>query len=259
VLEQATQDAVEPPAPEDETVEIGFWNLTQHGPRRRSRQIEAPPWAEIRGNYTGAAAAAMDTLVAITPPALPGRLLLFYGPPGTGKTTALRALAREWRGWCQLDFVLDPERLFAEPGYLTEVVVGRDDDDERTWRLLLLEDCDELIRTDAKQSTGQALSRLLNLTDGILGQGRQVLVAITTNEDIGRLHPAVTRPGRCLARIEVGAMRADEATAWLERAGLESTPGIEGAGATLAELFARRVGAGPVVTAEAPPTWGQYL
>jgi hypothetical protein len=48
------------------------------------------------------------------------------------------------------------------------------------------------------------LSRLLNLTDGLLGQGRRVLAAITTNEDIRVLHPAATRPGRCLAQIEVG-------------------------------------------------------
>ena len=38
------------------------------------------------------------------------------------------------------------------------------------WRLLILEDCDELIRGDAKSGTGQSLARLLNLTDGILGQ-----------------------------------------------------------------------------------------
>src|SRR5262249_22165954 len=76
-----------------------------------------------------------------------------------------------------------------------------DDDEPRRWRLLLLEDCDELIRGEAKRSTGQSLSRLLNLTDGLLGQGRDVLVAITTNEDVARLHPAVVRPGRCLARI----------------------------------------------------------
>jgi len=258
VLEQATTDAVEPPAPEDDTVEIGFWNLTQHGPRRRSRQIEAAMWPEIRGNYTSRAATAIDKLVEITPETLPGRLILLYGPPGTGKTTALRALAREWRHWCQLDFVLDPERLFAEPTYLTEVVVGRDDDDERRWRLLLLEDCDELIRSDAKQSTGQALSRLLNLTDGILGQGRQILVAITTNEDIGRLHPAVIRPGRCLARIEVGMLGYAEATAWLAREGV-SGPASAPAAATLAQLFALREGGGPVLTEDPAPVSGLYL
>ncbi len=86
-------------------------------------------------------------------------------------------------------------------------------DDEKPWRMLLLEDCDELIRPGAKASAGQALSRLLNLTDGLLGQGRKVLVAITTNEDITRLHPAVTRPGRCLAQIEVGPLPYDQAMA----------------------------------------------
>jgi len=158
--------------------------------------------------------------------------------------------------------VLDPERLFAEPSYLTEVVVGRDDDDERRWRLLLLEDCDELIRSDAKQSTGQALSRLLNLTDGILGQGRHVLVAITTNEDIGRLHPAVIRPGRCLARIEVGMLGYAEASAWLEKAGVSAAGSVAGsapATATLAQLFALRAGGGPVITEDVAPASGLYL
>jgi ATP-dependent 26S proteasome regulatory subunit len=70
-------------------------------------------------------------------------------------------------------------------------------------------DCDELIRGEASQP----LSRLLNLTDGLLGQGRQVLVAITTNEDLRRLHPAVVRPGRCLAHIEFGSLRSRAAAA----------------------------------------------
>ena len=70
--------------------------------------------------------------------------------------------------------------------------------------MLVLEDCDELIRADAKRGAGQALSRLLNLTDGVVGQGLDVLVCLTTNEDLHRLHPAITRPGRCLAEIFVG-------------------------------------------------------
>lgn len=238
-------------------VPIGFWHRSERrGPCRFARTVSAEPWARIRGNYASATAAAMDQLMALTPDALTGRLILLYGPPGTGKTTALRSLAHEWQRWCETDCVLDPEALLCDPGYLMEVALGDEDDDDDAapqWRLLLLEDCDELIHGDAKRASGQALSRLLNLTDGLLGQGRRVLAAITTNEDIRVLHPAATRPGRCLAQIEVGPLPPLEATAWLGRA--------DGASAamTLAELYAQRNARAPISSAQPPATVGLYL
>ena len=92
-----------------------------------------------------------------------------------------------------------------------------------------------MIRADAKQGAGQSLGRLLNLTDGIVGQGLTVLLAITTNEPIHHLHPAIVRPGRCLADISVGPLSRPEALDWLGR-----TEEVDADGATLAELFALR-------------------
>ena len=236
----------------DDRVSLGFWHASANGAVNQERAIEAQDWSELRANYAAPVAEQLERLMALKAADVSGKLILLHGPPGTGKTTALRALGRSWRKWCRTDCVLDPERLLSEPGYLLEVVMGEGQQDRR-WRLLILEDCDELIRGEAKHTAGQALSRLLNLTDGLLGQGQNIMVAITTNEPLDRLHPAVVRPGRCLAQIEVGALAAGEAAQWLGDGERVARP------MTLAELYALKAGREGLGTITAEPSTGQYL
>lgn len=258
--------------PEDPRVPIWFWTLTEHGPEPMVRRLYAPTWDEIADNYVEPLSDALGQIM-VNPPDSARGIALWRGAPGTGKTTALRALAHAWREHVDIHVIVDPEVFLGErASYLVQVLFGHDVDEyweedggaaahvhmmagppgvmpavhygamagqspaptRARAKLIVLEDAGELISSDARVSAGQALSRLLNLTDGMLGQGSNVSVLVTTNEPIDRLHEAVARPGRSWAHLEFAELPIHKANEWLEQHG--STDQVD-APATLAELY----------------------
>lgn len=128
--------------------------------------------------------------------------------------------------------------MWAVPPNIAMIESGRAGErpTEPTWRLLILEDTGELLAADARMQAGQGLSRFLNVVDGLIGQGLRILVLVTTNEELGTLHPAIARPGRCASNILFERIPPEQANAWLRD---KSHDGAVWDPATLAELYAR--------------------
>jgi hypothetical protein len=262
----------------DERVSVAFWSgpgdafLGAAAPRWR--KLALPCFAEVEQNYPVEVRRPLQDLFSQpSGHVLPGRIALWHGPPGTGKTWALRALGREWRDWCDLHYITDPERLLGgDTTYMLGVLAGRSDpseldvdededyldgdgdgaEDER-WRLLVLEDAGELLGIGAPAEVGRGFARLLNIADGLLGQGSRALILVTTNEALGKLHPAALRPGRAMATIEFASLGVDEANEWLRRRGVERR--VDSA-ATIAELHAILAGASALAPACKPVGFG---
>jgi hypothetical protein len=264
-----------PPDPSSaHEVPVTFWMYTPQGPRPSWRPIAVPAWEEIESNYATATRDQLATLMSDFQPARGGQLVLWHGDAGTGKTFALRALAWEWREWCQIHYIVDPDSFFGEHAdylmsvlleppfpmmvggerYGPSVAVGMlheieeldaEEEDDRLWRLLVMEDTGELLSADARERTGQGLSRFLNVVDGLIGQGLRVIVLVTTNEEIKKLHPAVARPGRCAANVMFDALSREEASAWLSAHGVDEE---SRSARTLASLYAQAEGRDPSET-----------
>jgi len=251
-------------------VPVNFWSVSVQGSVKcRTRRITVPSWDDVRPNYASKTQAGLESLMNLWPPLEDnGRLLLWHGVPGTGKSYGIRSLAQAWQGWCEVNYIVDPERFFGSADYMLQVILQSADEDNgpavesgpvnppdgkriykgHPWSLLIMEDSDEFLTVDAKLQSGQSLSRLLNLTSGFIGQGLNTLVLITTNEPLEGIHKAIQREGRCMANVEFGKLSEEEGLKWAEEQ--KGNPTVDGS-YSIADLYAllrnqRQVRTGPV-------------
>jgi hypothetical protein len=247
----------------DGKIGVSLWSIGEGGPGHFSRTLEAPLLEEIAHNYSHRTLTRLKYLRGFEPPPENGRLILLHGDPGTGKSHSVMALGAEWREWADVHLITDPENVFRDPNYLMTVMGGggsygdlmdytepgdelaikRLKRSERRWKIIVLEDAGEFMSVQARAQTGQALSRLLNMTDGIIGSASRAMLVITTNERLGDLHPAVSRPGRCHMEIDFLPLGPDEIATWCERNDVDELPRAQRM--TVAELYAWKRGERP--------------
>jgi hypothetical protein len=144
-------------------------------------------------------------------------VLLLIGPPGTGKTTFLRGLLRQssMQAWVTYDpKVQEQDQLYLQ----FSTIESEEYDDSKDdivkigpgGRMLVLEDSDELLGSRKEGNT--MMSRLLNLSDGLISLPARKLVFSTNLPHLSSVDPALLRPGRCFGAINFRELTGREAT-----------------------------------------------
>ncbi len=116
-----------PPMKSDDPniVPVNFWSLSPDGRVRcRVRRVGVPAWKDVTDNYAEKTAAELDSLMGLWPPIEDnGRLLLWHGVPGSGKSYGIRSLAQSWQKWCEVHYIVDPEKFFGNADYMPQVIL----------------------------------------------------------------------------------------------------------------------------------------
>jgi hypothetical protein len=226
---------------------VDFNYLNGHGVETVSQFLKCPNWDDIRCNYPEKVRGGIQSLIGMQRPWEAGRLIIFQGIQGSGKTYALRALLMAWRDRFIPVVVTDPERFASEPGYYQGMVgsarpMGHlagfecaDDPQPDLRALIILEDAADLVLLESRSRHSDKVGKMLNMTDGLFGQGREDVFLITFNERIDSIDPAFLRPGRCLAHVEFKAFSREDGKAWLESHGCD--PSAVNDEVTLAQLY----------------------
>jgi hypothetical protein len=244
-VEEFLREKLAKEADPSNTVRFASW--VQGEPPHRF-EVPRVNWLDIEANYPKKTWSQLQSLMSMTAETnRTGRIIVLHGEPGTGKTWAIRALATEWSSWCIPELVMDPDQAFASASYLRGIAM---DAHRSQARLLICEDVDGIVTS---RRTG-GFERLLNMTDGILGQGQDLMVLISTNVRPEELDPALVRPGRCMAQVTFERFPVSEAR---KRLGRDDVT-VDGP-KTLSEIYQLHGDIARIGGAAEPVSIGTYL
>jgi broad-specificity NMP kinase len=121
-------------------------------------------------------------------------LVVLNGKPGTGKTTYIKYLTT----------LLDKKIIFVSPA-MAEGITAPNFlpfllDNKNS--ILVIEDAEKVVSSRESADTGNGVSNILNMTDGILGDCLNIQVVATLNTAREKLDSALLRKGRLIAEHE---------------------------------------------------------
>ena len=165
----------------------------------------------IQSNYNEDFSKAYDSIVKFTESRDSG-LVLLKGPPGTGKTSFilhLVGIADDLRK----KFVIVPSSfgdILTTPTFMTFALTNLKN------TILVVEDAEHILRSRKEDKGNQAVTNILNITDGILGSALGIKVLVTINVT-DNLDDALLRKGRLKGSYYFDKLTTDKANTLLAK------------------------------------------
>lgn len=166
-----------------------------------------------------------EVLADLKSPLPSGKLTIVEGEPGTGKTFLIRSLISELPN---AFFVVVPPSLvdqLGDPSIIPVLLRLKSSDDSVSDEdllsdarkqkatnpiVLIVEDADDCL-VKRNGANMPAISTILNLTSGILGDLLDIRIIATTNAKMEEFDDALTRHGRMSYHLQVGKLTHEEA------------------------------------------------
>jgi len=154
-------------------------------------------------------------------------LFLFHGEPGTGKTTYIRKIINE---------LSDDKTIIYVPSYM---MYGISEPDMISFiskfknSILLLEDAESIL-TNSTENRDQAVTNILNMSDGLLNDHLDMQIIATLNVDKKVIDEALLRKGRLMVNYKFKRLTSKQATKLSKYIGINK---IYKSSATLAEVY----------------------
>ena len=130
-------------------------------------------------------------------------LLILWGEKGTGKTTYIRHLISSYPN---KKFVFIPSNLITmlgNPSFGNFLLSLQNS-------IIILEDCEAVIRSRKSNSSASAVSLLLNMGDGLMSDDLGIKFICTFNEEVTNIDEALMRKGRLACMYEFKKLTADK-------------------------------------------------
>lgn len=123
-------------------------------------------------------------------------LIILHGLQGTGKTTYIRNLINN----IQKNFVYLPSEMVSyltKPEFISYMRENLKD------YVIILEDCENLLKDRQNNSFfNEGLVNILNIADGLIGDGLNIKFICTFNNEYSSIDKALTRKGRMICQYE---------------------------------------------------------